>query len=245
MNLQDGTYAARPLAASITESKNGNLMAVIKFKVADGPELTFYSVIVKNDGTVNTRNIDDLKKWSGWDGADPYWLMDQDLTGIDVELVVANEPSIADPSKTWPTIKWVNPPGGGSGSALPAAADRRAVMAKYGAKLRALAGGTAPAAPAAARQAAPAVAAAPSAPPARPLTPAAPPARPAATQASAWAMLNEKAGPLPREQVEALWFGFVDATGMDQADMTPEGWAQVQAAIAAHFADPANDSCPY
>ncbi len=31
MQLQDGTYAARPRACSITESKNGNLMAVIKF----------------------------------------------------------------------------------------------------------------------------------------------------------------------------------------------------------------------
>jgi hypothetical protein len=27
------------------------------------------------------------------------------------------------------------------------------------------------------------------------------------------------------------WYGFVDATGMDQADMTPEGWQTVKTAI--------------
>lgn len=263
MNLQNGTYAARPLAASITESKNGHLMAVVKFRIDNGPDLTFYSVIVKNDGTVNTRNVEDLKKWSGWDGVDPYWLMDTDLTAIDVELVIANEPSITDPTKTWPAIKWVNPPGGGGGSALPEAADRRAVMAKYGAKLRALAGGTPLAAPVSPRPMAqaPTAPAAPYDPQAQmpppgraedgPPPPAArppvrkPPAAAAATQASAWALLNEKAGALPRDQVEALWFGFVDATGMDQADMTPEGWAQVQAAVELHFAAAEGMPCPF
>lgn len=253
MQLQDGTYAAKPTACSITESKNGNLMAVMKFRLENGPELTFYSVLVKADGTVNTRNIEDIRKWSGWDGADPYWLMDTALADVPVEVVVANEPSITDPSKNWPAVKWVNPPGGG-GNALPEAADRRAVAAKYGAKFRALAGGV----PAAARVAGGVAAAGAAAatgpgamppPPARRAAPGPAPVRraapQAATQASAWSLLNDKAGPMPRAQVEALWFGFVDATEMDQADMTPEGWAQVEAAVAAHFAQEANEPMPF
>jgi len=258
MDIQDGTYAARPRACSITESKNGNLMAVVKFALENGPELTFYSVLVKADGTVNTRNIEDLRKWSGWDGADPYWLMDTDLTQTPVEVVIANEPSIADASKNWPSIKWVNPPGGGGGNALPEAADRRAVTAKYGAKFRAIAGG----APVAVRPAAPsgplavpgagpkaggAVASGPGAVPPPPPVRRPPPTGAAreATQASAWNLLNEKAGPTPRAQVEELWFGFVDATGMDQVDMTPAGWAQVEAAVEAHYDDAANEPPPF
>ncbi len=51
-------------------------------------------------------------------------------------------------------------------------------------------------------------------------------------------------GGMPQAQKEDMWFGFVDATGMDQADMTPEGWARVEAAIAAHFA-PVEEKLPF
>ncbi len=51
-------------------------------------------------------------------------------------------------------------------------------------------------------------------------------------------------GGMPQAQKEDMWFGFVDATGMDQADMTPAGWAQVEAAIAAHFA-PVEEKLPF
>jgi hypothetical protein len=245
MQIENGTYAARPVAVSVTESKAGNLMAVIKFQIQNGPELTFYSVLAKTDGTVNTRNVDDLKKWSGWDGCDPYWLMEADLTQTDVELVVENGPSLSDPSKTWPNIKWVNPPGQASGGAMPVPADRQAVAAKWGAKFRALAGGVP-----AARRATPPVAPRPVEQelPKRPTSQTAPPPRSApqtgSTQASAWAKMNKAAGNLPQDKKEELWFGFVDATGMDQADMTPDGWAQVEAAIEKHF-EPVEEQMPF
>jgi hypothetical protein len=54
-----------------------------------------------------------------------------------------------------------------------------------------------------------------------------------ATQASAWAKLNTLGA--GTADLEALWFRFVDATGMDQAEMTLEGWAQVETAIEQHF----------
>ena len=60
--------------------------------------------------------------------------------------------------------------------------------------------------------------------------------RPAgATQASAWERLCALGGNLTQEQREEIWFAAVDATGTDQVDMTPEGWAQVQAGIEARF----------
>lgn len=253
------------------ESDKGALVLAIMMKVADGVEMKSYHTLVLADGTVNTRTVDQLKAWSGWDGIDPFWFMENDLTGIDVEVVIANEPGFTDKTKLFPKIKWVNPPGGGKGGGMPDAADRRAVLAKYGAKFRAVAGGApmatrSPAAPAAAPFPRPAVQqpnlphrgdALPTRPPVGP-----PPARPkpaaGGTQAAAWERLCALGAALPQDEREAIWFEAVDATGMDQVDMTAEGWAQVQAEIDARFAGgersevggqrsggPAEDNIPY
>ena len=249
MNIADGTYAAKPGAASVYESEKGALVLAVQMKIADGPELRSYHTLVLADGTINTRTVENLKAWSGWDGADPYWFMDQDLSAVDVEVVVANEPGFQDPSKSFPKIKWVNPPGGSSGGGMPEAADRRAVLAKYGAKFRALAGG-APVRPATAAPAAPPVRPAATAAPTQPTLPRRdlmppPAARPrpnapaVANQASAWHALCELGKAMDQAQREAIWFDAVDATGMDQATMTPEGWAKVQAAIIERFKQPA------
>jgi hypothetical protein len=256
MNIADGTYAARPGAASVYESEKGALVLAIMMKIADGVELKSYHTLVLADGTVNTRTVDNLKSWSGWDGADPYWFMDQDLSAVDVEVVVAHEPGFTDKSKMFAKIKWVNAPGGGSGG-MPEAADRRAVLAKYGAKFRAVAGGTpvgagAPAvgrsgggaiAPTVGRSGGQAVAPVQANLPHRddlpcPARSVAAPVRTKAgvTQAVAWGRMCVLGAQLPQGDREAIWFEAVDATGMDQADMTPEGWAQVLAAIEARFA---------
>jgi len=84
----------------------------------------------------------------------------------------------------------------------------------------------------------------PPAPPCPPSVRPAPPLRPVigtqartpgATQASAWERLCALGANLTQEQREEIWFAAVDATGTDQVDMTPEGWAQVQASIEARF----------
>ncbi len=231
MNIANGTYRAKPRSASVYESpKSGALVLALGHELAGGGEIKSYHTLALADGEIRTREIENLKKWSGWDGSDPYWFMDADLTAFDVDLVIENEPGFNDPSKVFPKVKWVNPCGGGGAGGLPEASDRRAVLAKYGSKFRAVAGGVPVAAPA------PVKPAAPSAPPARP--PAQAPARrAAATQAGAWDRLNVLAGAMKREELEAVWFECVDATGMDQADMTAEGWAQVTAAIEKRFAD--------
>lgn len=270
MNIADGTYAARPGAASVYESEKGALVLALVVKIENGPDLKSYHTLVNKDGAINTRTVDNLKAWSGWNGVDPFWFMENDLSGVDVEVVIANEPGFTDPSKLFPKVKWVNPPGGGMGG-VPDAADRRTVLAKYGAKFRALAGGVPcpsgqqaagqagalPGARTAATAATPATMPARSGPVVRPIggasgVPPAPPAPPTraapalpyptrrapvagATQATAWARLCALGAHMTPEQREEIWFAAVDATGMDQADMTADGWAQVTAALEARL----------
>lgn len=236
MQLASGVYAAHPGAATVEEAKSGALMLYIMMDIVDGPSLRSSHCIVNKDGAVMTRTIDSLKKWAvGWDGADPYWFMENDISALDVEVVIEQEAGYNDPSKMFPVVKWVNAPGGGGGGALPEATDKKLVMAKYGAKFRAIAGGTT-VTPTRARPAAPV---AQTAPPTRPAPSAPPPARKVAaahTQATAWAKLNELGAGMPAPELESRWFSFIDATKMDQADMTPEGWAQVEESIADYFA---------
>ena len=233
--MENGVYAARPKAASVYESAKGALVLALVHQLDGGGEIKSYHALTTKDGAINTRGVEDLKKWSGWDGCDPYWFMDTDLTGIAVELVVENEPGFSDPSKVFPKVKWVNPPGGGSGGGLHDPSDRKSVLAKYGSKFRAVAGPQ----PVARRQVSPGSAQ----PPARYTAPTLPPQvantapmrKAAATQSSAWARLSELGAGMGRGELEALWFACVDSTGMDQADMTAEGWAKVTEAVEANF----------
>jgi hypothetical protein len=252
MNIADGTYAARPGAASVYESEKGALVLALVVKIENGPELKSYHTLVNRDGSINTRTVDNLKAWSGWDGVDPFWFMENDLSAAEVEVVIANEPGFTDPTKTFPKVKWVNPPGGG-GNKMPESADKRAVLAKYGAKFRAVAGGTPVGAGAPPRRsvnseqstvnsgtAATGRGYSETAGPAAPPYPVRPPvlrsAQAGGTQAGAWARLCALGAKLTQEQREEIWFAAVDATGTDQVDMTPAGWAQVQTTIEARFA---------
>ena len=235
--MENGVYAARPKAASVYESEKGALVLALVHQLEGGGEIRSYHALTTKDGAINTRGVEDLKKWSGWDGCDPYWFMDTDLTDIAVELVVENEPGFNDPSKLFPKVKWVNPPGGGSGGGLHDPSDRKSVLAKYGPKFRAVAGPQPVArralSPGGVPPPAPARYTAPSLPPQ--VATAAPVRKAVATQSSAWARLSELGAGMGRSELEALWFSCVDSTGMDQADMTPEGWAKVTEAVEAHF----------
>jgi hypothetical protein len=234
--MENGTYRARPLTATVCESKpdeqgRKSLNVAIRYAIENGPEMTKYHCVVNKEGVVMTKLIASLKEWSGWDGVDPYWFMETaDLAGMEVEVVVENKPGRTDQSKLFPEIAYVNPPGGGSGRGggdAPAPADKRAIAAKYGSLLRASAGPQ----PTAARPPTAKPAAPPTAPPTRQAPPL-PVAKPkGATQATAWAKLNELGAGAKSQLLEEKWFGFVDATGMDQASMTPEGWVAVEAAI--------------
>jgi len=247
MTIQDGTYAARPGAASVYESDKGALVMALVVKLAEGPELKSYHTLCNRDGAVNTRTVDNLKAWSGWNGVDPFWFMENDLSGMEVEVVVANEPGFADPTKLFPKVKWINPPGGG-GSDIPVAADKRTVLAKYGAKFRALAGGASIPAARPAPAPAPAIAqqppVAPSLPPVRRPVVEQPalPYRAPSSQATAWGKLCELGSRLDQQKKEDVWFSVLDTLKVDQA--TCADWSPVERKIEQHFAGLAPAAAP-
>jgi hypothetical protein len=235
----EGNYAAKTKAATVYE-KEGKLLLAVAFDVG-GTEMKSYFVLVQADGSLNTASIAKIREWSGWDGIDPYWFVEATPDGIECEVVVKNETGFKDPTKMYPKIAWVNK-AGGSGTALPDPANRNMVIAKYGAKFRAVAGpqpiGTKPAVtPAVAPTVAPVATAPTSGPAPRPAKRPAP--MPASenpvTLQECWEMMQKGFKGLNQDQMTEKWYGFVDATGMDQADMTPEGWQTVKSAI---IADP-------
>src|SRR3974377_2364839 len=95
---------------------------------------------VKADGTIQTKTTDTLKAVYGWDGADPFWLMDNSEDGAPMRAVdfeIVGGPETGDKGGQYFKSQWLNPLGGGSKT--PMAADRRSVLAKYGNKFKALA----------------------------------------------------------------------------------------------------------
>jgi hypothetical protein len=239
-SIENGTYVGRVTDITVYEATSGNLVAAVICAIVDGPELRHYATIAKADGTLNTKVIDNVKAWSGWDGADPFWLIDnrETIGQKDLELVVENRPDVKDPSKTFPSIQWINKPGESSGGAsLPAAADRRAILSKYGSKLRANAGGTThkPAAPQ--PPSTPAPSAPPSRPPSRPPTPAAVAAtaatRKPADLNSCWDQFEKQNANLSQTDREKAWFDLVDRIGENkgQDKMTPDDWEKVASVL--------------
>ena len=159
-------------------------------------------VLVKADGTIQTKTTDTLKAVFGWDGVDPFWLMDSSLDGgamRDVEFEIVGGPETGDKGGQYFKSQWLNPLGGGMKT--PAAADRRSVLAKYGSKFQALAGVGKVQSPESKVQSPPK---APTAP--RAAQPPPPPGAPTATMEEAWAALNDANTGKPAEAIEKLWF---------------------------------------
>lgn len=139
---EPGTYAAQLNGGIVIyETDKGALCAALPIKI-DGWNGKHTMTIVKADGTVQQRTVQTLKDVFSWDGADPFWLSDNDLSACEFEIVGVHEDYDKDgETKTGFKIQWLNPVGGGGGTKMPEPADRKTVLAKFGAKLRALSGG--------------------------------------------------------------------------------------------------------
>lgn len=240
-----GNYAAVTKAATVYEHPNTHkLLLGVVFDVG-GTEMKKSIVLAEADGSLSTVNIGKIREWSGWDGIDPYWFIEAAPTGIEVSVAVEMKPGYKDPTKMYPEINWVNPSGGG-GKALPEPTDKRAVLSKWGSKFRAVAG---PQPVGAKPQATPATTQKPAVtPPTRPAPRPAPVATAVkhATPEECWGMMSTHYPSLGQDALTEKWYAFVDATGMDQADMTPEGWDKVKAAIMADsfVGDSEPEGCP-
>ena len=187
------------------------------------------------------KSTDTLKAVFGWDGVDPFWLMDESAEGgalRSVEFEIVGGPETGDKGGQYFKSQWLNPLGGGMKT--PVAADRRSVLAKYGSKFQALAGvggrktddgGRSGAESgkqkAESRNPVPPV---PTAPPTLPLPPTVPPA----TMEEAWVALNEaNAGKAPAE-MEKVWFDTIARLfpNKSNTDLKPHEWGKLKAEFA-------------
>lgn len=232
MNLPPpGDYVAKTNGQIIIgEASTGALMADVPCVISQGDHAGFTCralvCIAKKDGTIQTATVDNLKAAFGWDGVDPFWLMDR--TFPDTEFALNQCIHDEYESKTYFKVGWLNPLGGGKRIEP---ADRRSVLAKYGSKFRALAGGSAPAAtpkaatPAAAKPA-------PAAPPKK-ATP--PPAAngPVATMEEVWTAFCEHHEGKTQDELYALWPKLLtEECGTDNnSDITPQQWGALKSKL--------------
>ncbi len=227
----------------IYEASTGSLCGAVPCVILDtGFTFKHTMVLVKADGTIQTKTTDTLKAVFGWDGVDPFWLMDSSLDGgamRDVEFEIVGGPETGDKGGQYFKSQWLNPLGGGMKT--PLAADRRSVLAKYGSKFQALASSATTGNPArgdarptgAAPQhrptAAPKVPTAPKSPPIAP-----PPGAPTATMEEAWAALNEANTGKPAEAIEKLWFDTIARLfpNKSNTDLKPHEWGKLKTEFA-------------
>jgi hypothetical protein len=243
---QEGKYVCR-LAGQLViyEATTGSLCAAVPCVMVDsGFTFKHTLVLVKSDGTIQTKTTDTLKAVFGWDGVDPFWLMDSSEDGgpmRDVEFEIVGGPETGDKGGIYFKSQWLNPVGGSMKT--PPSADRRAVLAKYGRKFQALSASASPAtAPQSEKQKAESRSAAttggapvpPSSRSGARSNPPPPPGAPAATMEEAWAELNAvEAGKTPGE-IETLWFETIARLfpNKSNTDLKPHEWGKLKAAFA-------------
>ena len=228
---QEGKYVCKLNGQLVIyEASTGSLCGAVPCVMVDsGFAFKHTMVLVKADGTIQTKTTDTLKAVFGWDGVDPFWLMDNSLDNgamRAVEFEIVGGPETGDKGGQYFKSQWLNPLGGGLKT--PAAADRRSVLAKYGSKFQALAGmsSTTPAKPSPATPKAPPVAKpAPTAPPPGALT---------ATMEEAWAALNEAQSGKSPVEVEKLWFDTIARLfpNKSNTDLKPHEWGKLKAEFA-------------
>ena len=228
---QEGKYVCKlngPMV--IYEASTGSLCAAVPSVMVDsGFTFKHTMVLVKADGTIQTKTTDTLKAVFGWDGVDPFWLMDNSEDGgtmRSVEYEIVGGPETGDKGGQYFKSQWLNPLGGGMKT--PQAANRQSVLAKYGNKFQALAGSSATTGNRAAK-AAPAVPKAPPVPKAAPMAP--PPGAPSATMEDAWAQLNESNPGKDGAAIEKIWFDTIAKLfpNKSNTDLKPHEWGKLKA----------------
>ena len=187
--------------------------------------ITGYFYLEKKDGSLNTNTIDSLKAALGWDGRDPFWLQDADLSETAVQLKLGFEEY---QGRQRIKVRFLNPYGSDAGG-ISRADDtgRRSIGNRLGSKLRALAGGTPANAPKPAGK---------PQPPVRPTPPqaAAPQAPTAAkqpepaTMEQAWEEFCKhcSGGKWTAEAAEAEWFRIIAELfpGRQPGELTEADW---------------------
>jgi hypothetical protein len=224
---QEGKYVCKLNGQLVIyEASTGSLCGAVPCVMPEtGFTFKHTLVLVKADGTIQTKTTDTLKAVFGWDGADPFWLMDKSEDNgpmRSVEFEIVGGPETGDKGGQYFKSQWLNPLGGGMKT--PAAADRRSVLAKYGNKFAALAGVAAPAA-----KPAPAAPKIPTVPKPAPVAP--PPGAVTATMEEAWAALNEAQSGKAADVIEKVWFDTIAHLfpNKSNTDLKPHEWGKLKA----------------
>ena len=225
---QEGKYVSKLNGQLVIyEASTGSLCGAVPCVIVDtGFTFKHTLVLVKADGTIQTKTTDTLKAVFGWDGLDPFWLMDNSIDDgamRSVEFEIVGGPETGDKGGQYFKSQWLNPLGGGLKT--PVAADRRSVLAKYGSKFAALASS----ATTTVAKPAPAAPKAPPVPKTAPLAP--PPGAPTATMEEAWSALNEAQTGKPAEAVEKIWFDTIARVfpNKSNTDLKPHEWGKLKA----------------
>lgn len=146
--IEDGTYEAEGVAASVYRNGNGNVILQTEWAI---PSLrktirSWDCVIIGRTGEIREKAMANIRKWAaGWDGTSFGWFP-ANITLCRAELVVENQP--VDPPeydadgnpRTMSRVKWINPVGGGAGGKEMNADESAALDRLFAAKLRANAG---------------------------------------------------------------------------------------------------------
>jgi hypothetical protein len=241
----EGLFNAYPVDVGVDETGPNKLATcVVNFRLyeelqpsgewsdcsAEGLEITGYFYLEKKDGSLNTITIDSLKAALGWDGRDPFWLQETDLSQHAVQVKLAFEEY---GGKTRLKVAYLNPHGS-TGNGRVAKADgavKTAIRNRLGSKLRAMAGpAQAPAKPADPPKLPPAK---PKAPPASaPAVQAEPERSPQASMEEAWTEFVRHCPPekWDQEAIEKEWFRIIAELfpGKQPDQLSPAEWATMR-----------------
>ena len=155
-----GTYSAGTAGQMVVyETKQGALCVAVPVKTL-ASEVAWQGkhtiTLVKQDGTVQTRSLETLRKVFGWDGINPFDLEDMDTSAIEFEIVGEHKVLAAtetEPEREIFSVQYLNPTGG-STNMPEKVTDRKSLLTKYGSKFKALSGAKKPAAATVAKKAA-------------------------------------------------------------------------------------------
>lgn len=235
---REGRFKAAVVERGVGESGQNNLATfACEFKLLEELvngeflpldqdfEITGYFFLEKKDGSLNTSQIDALKRAFGWDGRDPFWLQDADMADRIVQVKLAFEEYEGKQKLKVRYVDAEDATGGGVRKADDQV--RKSMNSRLGSKFRALAGGTpAPAPKPAGKPTAPAA----SKPATKSAPPSAPPAAQGATVERAWEVFAAACSPeWTQAQLDAEWFRVLGELfpGKKPEQLTPVQWAHV------------------
>lgn len=204
--VEPGTYQCKTTAATIYEAPSGAVMCRIGLDLG----LTGGICLIQKDGTLSERGFKDVQAILGMSGAWDWdaWSADPETwSGHDVEAVVE---TVQGDKGEFSSVKYLNPIGGGQKLEK---ADAKVLAAKYGAKTRALFGGT----PAPAKKPAPKQAPKPPAPKGE-----------TSTMEACWEAYLEAGA---SDDADGWYQTIRDVTGKDQNDCTPDDWGKLMKRI--------------